>query len=145
MRRLHDPGRPFLFCSLDAFEHEECVSPSPNFYELPVWLHFQNGRDENGARIKEKKSTNWSIYYSESVDQRGGGGGGGGGERERETERETERQGETDRETDRETGREVQTHAKESRLPNSYNNLRKSMPTVLIYLGRFKKSAKDTY
>ena len=40
---LSDPLRPILFCSLDPSKHEKWMPPSPNWDELPVWRHFQNG------------------------------------------------------------------------------------------------------
>ena len=44
---LSDPLRPILFCSLDPSKHEKWMPPSPNWDELPVWRHFQNGRHGN--------------------------------------------------------------------------------------------------
>ena len=44
---LSDPLRPILFCSLDPSKHEKWTPPSPNWDELPVWRHFQNGRHGN--------------------------------------------------------------------------------------------------
>ena len=47
LRYISDPVRPILFCSLDPSKHEKWMPPSPNWDELPVWRHFQNGRHEN--------------------------------------------------------------------------------------------------
>ena len=44
---LSDPLRPILFCSLDPSKHEKWMPPSPNWDELSVWRHFQNGRHGN--------------------------------------------------------------------------------------------------